>query len=162
MEKIFIVCVDDQPDTLSAVSKDLELFETHCGVEMCESAKEAFALLDELDAAGDFPAVIISDHVMPGQTGVEFLAEVEKDKRFDAVRKILLTGLATHQDTVAAINHARIDHYLEKPWKPETLVQAVKEQLTYFVLRKGLDYQDYAPILDPTLLLETIHQRGGV
>lgn len=161
MERLFIICVDDQSETLSAVSKDLEGFVPHCEVEACESAAEALTLIDEIDAQGDFLAVVISDQVMPGMTGVDFLTELEQDRRFSDTRKILLTGQATHRDTVAAINKARIDHYIEKPWSPEQLEQAVKAQLTTFVFRRGLDHLPYTPILDQKMMLDELHRRGG-
>ncbi len=62
-------------------------------------------------------ALIISDHVMPGKTGVELLTDVSKDGRFGFTRKVLLTGQATHTDTINAINSAGIDRYFEKPCK---------------------------------------------
>ncbi len=60
--------------------------------------------------------VIVSDHVMPGKTGVELLTDVFHDSRFPNTKKILLTGQATHTDTINAIN-AGIDRYFEKPWQ---------------------------------------------
>jgi two-component system, chemotaxis family, chemotaxis protein CheY len=153
MDKLNIIYVDDQREVLSTLSKDLEIFEKYVTVEECESAREAIDLINEIDAAGDYIAVIISDHIMPGISGVDFLTKITVDGRFDRTKKMLLTGQANHQDTIQAINHARIEKYIEKPWKSEELVEAVKILLTHFIIDAGIDYENYTPVLhQPTLL----------
>ena len=158
MQKIPILCVEDQREVLAALRKDLEGFLSHCSVLECESADEAKEVLDSLDCKGVQPGVLICDHVMPGENGIEFLIEVHRDRRFPNARKILLTGLATHEDTIRAINKAHIDHYIEKPWEKETLIQMVKELLTIFVLDSGKDYQDFLPVLDQETLYDRLRE----
>lgn len=92
MEKLNLICVDDQREVLSAVLQDLEPLNKWLNIEDCESADEVLELMDELDADGEMIALIISDHVMPGKTGVELLTEISKDSRFVRTRKVLLTG----------------------------------------------------------------------
>lgn len=65
MEKINIICVDDQREVLDAVLKDLASLSKVFHIEDCESADEALALMDDLDAEGEHIALVISDHVMP-------------------------------------------------------------------------------------------------
>lgn len=154
MDKLYIICLEDQREVLNAIAEDLSDFDEIGIVEECESVAEAEQLIDEIDQRGDLLAVVVSDHVMPGKTGVEFLTELRNDERFKLTKKILLTGLATHQDTIRAINLAAIDRYLEKPWTREQLTQAVRELLTAFVLEAGLDYMDYLPHLDQQVLFE--------
>ncbi len=160
MDKLNIIYVDDQREVLSALSKDLSIFEKHVNIEECESADEAMELIDEIDSNGDLVAVIISDHIMPGVSGVEFLTQINKDERFANTKKMLLTGQATHQDTIMAINNAKIEKYIEKPWKPEALVSSVKILLTEFILKLGIEYNEYMPVLDQTTLLNGLHNRG--
>ncbi len=153
MDRIYIICVEDQPEVLRAIADDLETFESFCVLEECESAAEAEDLLDDIDAEGDYVGVLVCDHVMPGKTGVQFLAEVDQDRRFPHTRKLLLTGLATQKDTINAINQAGIDRFIEKPWDAEQLAQFVRVLLTEFVLDAGLNYDDYLGELDnPTVL----------
>ncbi|MEM1135360.1 MAG: response regulator [Bacteroidota bacterium] len=159
MSHIYIICVDDQREVLTTVSKDLAIFEPQIKFEECESAMETMEVLDEIDSQGDYVAVIISDHVMPGKNGVELLTDIKKDLRFSKVKKILLTGLATHQDTITAINTAGIDRYLEKPWKAEELQKNVRELLTVFILDVGINYEKYLNILDQPTLLERLRKR---
>lgn len=148
MEKLVIICVDDQPEVLNAVARDLAPLLSHCEIEECQSADECLELLDELDAEGKQIALIISDHVMPRKTGVELLTEITQDNRFGLTHKFLLTGLATHQDTIQAINEAGIERYFEKAWDPDKLVAASKQALTRYVFSAGIDYQAYQPVLD--------------
>lgn len=159
MDKLNIIYVDDQREVLSTISKDLQVFEKYISLEECESADEALNVLNEIEAESDYAAVIISDHIMPGKNGVEFLIEVNNDPCFSTTKKMLLTGQATHKDTIEAINEANIDNYIEKPWKAEKLVQIVKALLTEYVIAKGLDYQKYIPILDQQTLLENLSKQ---
>ncbi|AGH81306.1 CheY-like chemotaxis protein, response regulator receiver [Psychromonas sp. CNPT3] len=152
MEKINIICVDDDREVLDSVLRDLDYFSDFVNLEACESAFECLELLEELDANQEHVAVLISDHVMPGKSGVDLLIDVEEDPRFIGTKKLLLTGLATQADTIRAINNARIDYFLEKVWDPEELLQTVKELLTTYVVEKGLDYETYADKLDARTL----------
>lgn len=152
MEKINIICVDDEREVLDSVSRDLAFFSDVFNIEECESAQECLDLLEELNADNESVAVIISDHVMPKKNGVDLLVEVEMDNRFIGTKKLLLTGLATQADTIRAINEARLDHFLEKVWDPEELLQTVKELLTEFIVEKGIAFDDYVELLDAKTL----------
>jgi two-component system chemotaxis response regulator CheY len=159
MQKLTIVCVDDQREVLAALRKDLESLRQSCDIVDCESADEVLEVLDEIDEAGGHPALIVSDHVMPGKNGVELLSEIKRDLRFPKTRKLLLTGMATHQDTINAINNANIDHYIEKPWTHDDLIPAVKILLTKYVFDTGLDYNTYLEVLDQDTLYHYLHQQ---
>ncbi len=158
MEKLFILCIEDQREVLNSIVEDLSFFEEELIIEECESAAEASDIVEEIDARGDYLAVVVSDHVMPGKNGVEFLGELHDDDRFKQTKKILLTGLATHADTIRAINKAAIDRYIEKPWQTEILIQYVKELLTEFVLQKGIPYEPLLSYLDKPTLYELLKQ----
>ncbi len=159
MEKLTIVCVDDQRTVLNTLTKDLAGLEKYLEIEECDGGAEALDVLDEIDAEGKYAAIIISDHVMPEMTGVEFLTEVYKDSRFRHTRKILLTGLATQKDTIEAINKAGIHRYLEKPWNKENLLQNIKELLTEYLFDMGLAYEPFREILDQPTLYERLKSR---
>ncbi len=159
MSRINIICVDDQRDVLTTVSRDLQPLNNHIDIEECESADETLELIEDLDSEGKHIAVIISDHVMPGKSGVELLKEINEDNRFVNTKKVLLTGLATHQDTITAINQAGIDRYLEKPWHAEELLNNVKELLTAYIMESGLNYEKYMDVLDQPTLLNHLRKR---
>lgn len=68
---------------------------------------------------GDFPApidLIITDHIMPGMTGAEFVREI---RTFDkAVPVLVISGLAEAEDEYAGL---RI-HFRLKPLLPDNLL----------------------------------------
>ncbi len=152
METLNIICVDDQQEVLDSVMRDLRPLTSHVRLEEASSVADCMQLIEQIDDDGDHVAIVISDQVMPGETGTELLGKVAADRRFSKTRKILLTGQATHADTINAINDGHIDNYIEKPWQPEKLLATVKRLLTLYVLDAGLDHTEYMPVLDPTTL----------
>jgi two-component system chemotaxis response regulator CheY len=156
MEKLNLICVDDQREVLSAVLQDLEPLTQWLNIEDCESADEALELMDELDADGEHIVMVISDHVMPGKTGVELLTDISEDSRFPHTKKILLTGQATHGDTITAINQARIESYFEKPWNAEELLNRVLTLVTEYIFDQGLDCSEIQHRLDQSVVLKRL------
>lgn len=156
MDKLNVICVDDQREVLSAVVQDLEPLNQWLTVLDCESGEEVLELMDELDAQGEFIAVVVSDHVMPGMTGVELLTEITNDHRFKYTKKVLLTGQATHTDTITAINTAGVSHYFEKPWSAKELQGCVRSLVTEYLFDTGLDYQPFHQQLDQTIVLKRL------
>ena len=77
--------------------------------------------------------LIISDMRMPGMDGATFLAEARR-RHPDTVR-LLLTGYADMESTVAAINAGQIARYISKPWNDQDVVLTVREALE----RKALE-----------------------
>jgi two-component system chemotaxis response regulator CheY len=158
MTKLEIISIDDEREVLAALRRDLAVFSKFCNLTFCESSEEAAEVLEELDADGAAIALIICDHIMPGQNGIDFLIELNRDMRFSKTKRLLLTGLATHQDTIQAINEAQIDRYIEKPWTTENLHKTVRTLLTEYILESGLDYQTYLEILDQDTLLRYLRR----
>ena len=156
MEKINIICVDDEREVLDSVMRDLDSLSDTFNIEACESAFECLQLMNELDAQQERIAVIVSDQVMPEKSGVELLTEVALDYRFIGTKKLLLTGLATQADTIKAINNARLDYFLEKVWDPEELLKTVKELVTEYIVEQGIDYEKYVEKLDAATLYRLI------
>ena len=152
-----VLCVDDQREILAALRNDLSSLPF--ALDTCESAAEAQELLDEIDAEGGHVAVIVCDHVMPEKSGVDWMAELNADERFPHTRKLLLTGLATHRDTIHAINEADIDMYLEKPWDADILRAAVRRMATEYVFAAGLDHMEIIRELDQEVLYRELKKR---
>lgn len=156
MEKINIICVDDQQEVLDSVMRDLRPLGDLIRLEEASCAAECLDLVEQIDEDGDHIAVIISDQVMPGEQGTDLLRKITTDGRFNKTRKVLLTGQATHADTINAINEGGIDNYVEKPWQPEQLLSVVKRLLTLYILDSGIDYRPYMSILDNTTLFSKL------
>ena len=156
METLNIICVDDQQEVLDSVMRDLRPLTSHVRLEEASSVADCMQLIEQIDDDGDHVAIVISDQVMPEETGTELLGRITADRRFGKTRKVLLTGQATHADTINAINDGQIDNYIEKPWQPEKLLSVVKRLLTLYVLDAGLDHTEYMPVLDPTTLFSKL------
>jgi two-component system chemotaxis response regulator CheY len=161
MKTIAILCIEDEPEVREAILRDLRPFEKHFRIESAGDTSDAAAILAELANAGDIPGVIVCDHRLPGESGVDFLSKIAAVPEYRHLRKILLTGQAGQEDTIRAINQAGLNHYLAKPWDPVELVKSVREQLTAFVISQDIDPMPYLAILDPEPLLEKIRLRGG-
>ncbi len=157
METINIICVDDQQEVLDSVMRDLRPLTPLVRLEEAGSADECRTLIEQIDAHGDHVALVISDQVMPGASGVDLLRAIAADSRLARTRKVLLTGQATHSDTIEAINDGHIDNYIEKPWEPERLQAVVKRLLTLYLLDCGIDYRPFMPLLDQAVLFSRLH-----
>lgn len=152
MKKPNIICIDDQREVLAAIKKDLDIFSPAFEITDCESAAEADEVMNDLSSEGGDVAVIICDHIMPGESGIDFLTRLNKDQRFLYTKKFILTGLANHSDTIQAINEAEINAYLEKPWEKDEFITIVKKLLTRFVVEAGIDFDELMPYLDQATL----------
>jgi len=162
MSKPVILCIDDQREVLAALTKDLEPFAALFDIMDAESAEDAGAVLDQMVARGVPVALIISDHVMPGENGVDFLASLRKRGDLPHTRNLLLTGLATHEDTIRAINESAIDRYIAKPWRRKELLGIVGRLVTQFVLAVYPDdYPRFMPVLDQDAMLDRMQQGFG-
>ncbi len=112
-----ILCVDDEPEVLAAVARDLRRrFGEGHRIVRAGSGAEALELLDELRRRGDDVALIISDQRMPTMQGTELLTRARTV--YPGARRALLTAYSDTQAAIAAINQAGLDYYLLKPWDP--------------------------------------------
>ncbi|PMK05132.1 response regulator [Vibrio sp. 10N.261.55.A7] len=156
MNKYMILCVDDERDVLDSVIQDLDCFEEHFIVEAAESVNEAKSILSEASAANIKLALILCDHIMPEQTGISFLIDLQQEDTTKNSRKLLLTGQAGLDDTVDAINHSSLDYFIAKPWKGEALRQVITKQLTEYMIENEADLMPWASILDTEKIFDAI------
>jgi thioredoxin reductase (NADPH) len=144
MNKPVLLIVDDDPQVLAAVRRDLRSrYREHYTVMSATSGAEALATARELKTRGDSIAVIISDQRMPGMLGSEVLAR-SRDL-YPIARRVLLTAYSDIEAAIKAINEAHLDHYLSKPWDPpeERLFPVIDDllddwQAVYLPEAKGL------------------------
>ena len=102
-----ILIVDDEENVCHALRRSLrkegyELFFGHEPAEGLEVLKK-----QPVD-------MVISDHLMPNMTGLEFLKLVRE--RYPSVMRLMLTGHADMQTAIDAINQGSIYRFLTKPW----------------------------------------------
>lgn len=158
MNKYLILCVDDEREVLDSVIQDLDCFEEYFLLEAAESVQEAKQLIDECNQQDIKLALIVCDHIMPDQTGIQFLIELNEQPDTAATRKLLLTGQAGLEDTVEAVNHSSLDFYIAKPWRGDELRQAVKQQLTTYIIENEQDLIPWAAGLDTEKIFEAVAQ----
>ena len=117
MNKPVLLIVDDDPQVLAAVHRDLRSrYREHYTVMSAASGQEALATARELKSRGDSLAMVVSDQRMPGMLGTEVLAKSREV--YPLARRVLLTAYSDIEAAVKAINGAHLDHYLSKPWDP--------------------------------------------
>lgn len=162
--EIFIVCVEDEPDVLEAIVRDLAAFEDCFHLEGFSSAAEATGWLETLNAETQRVALIYCDHVMPGQRGVEFMTELQQRAlpALKGVRKVLFTGQAGHQETIAAINEAGVCHYQAKPWDAADLAALTKRLLTDYIIESQINPLPYMAVLDQARITQALHDNNPI
>lgn len=114
----YILVVDDEVPILNSLSRLLR----SRGFKVCvaNSGEEGLAVLEReaIDA-------VVSDMRMPGMSGAEFLEAVFI--RWPTVKRILLTGYADVESTIAAVNKGKIWRYISKPWDDEDLILTLQQ-----------------------------------
>ena len=117
MNKPVLLVVDDDPQVLAAVRRDLRSrYRDGYTVMSAGSGSEALETTRELKSRGDSLAMVISDQRMPGMLGGELLARSREV--YPLARRVLLTAYSDIEAAIRAINEAHLDHYLSKPWDP--------------------------------------------
>jgi two-component system phosphate regulon response regulator PhoB len=161
MNRLVILCIEDEPEVRQAIARDLEAFEPLFLVEVAEDVNDARSVFADVVARGDEVALILADHLLPGTQGTDYLIQLHQDPSTHAIRKVLLTGQAGHEDTIRAINEAGLDHYIAKPWTREELHEVVCDQLTDYVLETVDDVLPYVAALDGPRLLRRVAETGS-
>lgn len=140
MEKPVIICVDDEQIILNSLNTQLgRKFGEDYELEFAESAEEALDLIDELSEEGLQVVMIISDQIMPGMSGDEFLTTVHQTN--PEIIKILLTGQAALESAINAVNHADLYRYLTKPWEEADLILTIEKGLKHYGMMESLEQQ---------------------
>src|SRR5215831_10613601 len=117
MRKPVLLAVDDDPEVLGALERDLRReYGAHYRVVVADSGPRALDALRTLQLRNDSVALLLVDQRMPQMTGIEFLAEALKLDP-DA-KRALLTAYADTDVAINAINQIKLDYYLVKPWDP--------------------------------------------
>jgi thioredoxin reductase (NADPH) len=117
MTKPVLLTVDDDPEVLRAVERDLRRhYSDRYRVMRAESGTVALDALRQLKKRNNSVGLMLVDQRMPQMSGVEFIRNAI-DLYPDA-KRVLLTAYADTDAAIRAINQARIHHYLLKPWDP--------------------------------------------
>jgi len=115
-----VLFVDDEPQVLEGIQRSLR---KQVAIHTATSGAEGLRLVSEM---GPF-ALVVSDMRMPIMNGAQFLARV-REQEPDAVRMIL-SGHADLEATIAAVNEGHIYRFLSKPCSSGQLLEAVEDGL---------------------------------
>jgi DNA-binding NtrC family response regulator len=122
-----LLIVDDEAEMRRALKRTLD--EEPYRILQADDAKSALAIL-----AREPVHVILSDHNMPGMSGLDLLRTIAL--RFPSVVRMMVT--ATHEFDVAvrAINLGEVSRFITKPWDDEELVCSVRAAFAHAALER--------------------------
>lgn len=124
-----VLYVDDEPDNL----RIFELtFRRDFTILTAASAEEGLEILNDNPIA-----VVLSDHRMPGMSGVDFLARVRAIEP-QSIR-MLVTAYGDAETLGVAINDGSIYRYVSKPWSPDDLGLSIRRGIEAYALDRERD-----------------------
>ncbi|HVR11552.1 MAG TPA: FAD-dependent oxidoreductase [Thermoanaerobaculia bacterium] len=117
MAKPVLITVDDDPEVLRALERDLrQQYSERFRVMRANSGASALGALHQLVERRTAVALMLVDQRMPQMSGVELLEQAQP--LFPDAKRVLLTAYADTDAAIRAINSAHVDYYLLKPWDP--------------------------------------------
>lgn len=135
VERPLIMLVDDEVENLNVLNM---LLETDYEILMAQSGVEALKMIEQMEHPEKIK-LIISDHRMPGLTGVEFLEKVVP--LIPHTIRIILTGYSDTQAIIDSINKARLYKFMTKPFESVELKITVQRGIEAFDMNQELlDY----------------------
>ncbi len=124
MSESAILCVDDEIVILDSLKEQLKRkFGDRFIYEVAESAEEAWEVIEELQKDDVKVIAIVSDWLMPGIKGDEFLIQIHQ--RFPKLVTVMLTGQADEAAIERAKKEANLHACLYKPWTESELTQII-------------------------------------
>jgi DNA-binding NtrC family response regulator len=122
-----ILIVDDEPNVISALTR--VFIDEPYRIYSAGSASEAMEILKKHPVK-----VVISDEKMPEISGSEFLSMVRE--QFPHIIRIILTGHASIEAAMKAINEGEIYRFFTKPWNDMDIRFAVKAAIDKYNLEE--------------------------
>jgi CheY-like chemotaxis protein len=95
--------------------------------EFAESAEEALEVIDELYENNMEIIIVVSDWLMPGMKGDDFLIQIHQ--KMPKIITIMLTGQADKEAIERARDKANLHRCLFKPWGAKEFVEAIRVSL---------------------------------
>lgn len=141
MNKPIIIAIDDEPQVLNAVARDLQAqYQNEYQIMRAASGKEAIDAVQELKRRNLAIALFLVDQRMPTMSGIEFLTEAVK--LYPETKKVLLTAYADTDVAINSINSINLDYYLMKPWDPpeERLYPVLDDLLSDWISTVPIPY----------------------
>lgn len=112
-----VLLVDD--DQLMRITLAAMLSDSGYRVETAVSSDEALSLVSDLPDL----ALVIADHHLPGETGLDLLGRLERSR--PALGRLLLTGRPDLDRIFPALEGGTITRFFTKPIEPEAFLRSV-------------------------------------
>ena len=131
MAKPVLLTVDDDPEVLRAIERDLRHeYADRFRIMRANSGKTALDTLKQLKLRNDPVALLLADQRMPQMDGIGFLGEAME--LYPEAKRALLTAYADTDAAISAINKVKIHHFFLKPWDPpaENLYPVIDDLLS--------------------------------
>ncbi|NJO00971.1 MAG: response regulator [Bacteroidia bacterium] len=123
-----ILCVDDEKIVLDSLKTQLRtLFGDSFHYEVAQNGDEALEVVDEMKNDNLDVLIVISDYIMPGMYGDEFLIQLHR--KYPQILKIMLTGQADDNAIKRAREKANLLFCLRKPWTQDELAKIIKASI---------------------------------
>ena len=148
-----VLFIDDEVNILNSLQR---VFADHdFTLHTAGSARKGLEILGHNDIA-----VVVTDNMMPGMNGLDLL-RLAKVISPDTIR-IMLTGYATLDTAIEAINLGEVFRFVVKPWNDKALEEVVEEALQRYRVVKQLQYGDESVMLSiaQTIELKDPYTRG--
>jgi DNA-binding NtrC family response regulator len=120
-----ILLVDDEPNVVSSLKR--ALMDEPYKIHTASSGVEGLSILKE-----NRIKLVISDEKMPGMSGSEFLSVVKQ--LFPDTIRIILTGHASIQAAMNAVNNGEIYRFFAKPWNEIELKLSIRSAIEKYDL----------------------------
>jgi DNA-binding NtrC family response regulator len=125
MPRRAILCVDDEVIILMSLVQELKTaFGDQFIYEQAMNAGTAMEIIDELIEEGTDLIMIVSDWLMPGIKGDEFL-ERACDKS-PKIRAIMITGQADDEAVSRVERNKCVISVVQKPWSSDELIALIE------------------------------------
>ncbi len=124
----FILCVDDEAIILMSLKFELKSrYGSRFGYETALNAEEALDIIDSLYRSGARIILLLSDWLMPGMKGDEFVLAVHK--KFPDIRSVIISGHSDEFSIQRAKNEGNLIACLKKPWNSHDLFSIIDDIL---------------------------------
>lgn len=133
-----ILCIDDETSILTSLKDQLQNELDDVEIELAQNGLDALDIIEELKEDDITLDLIISDYLMPGMNGDEFL--IKAHLLSPKSKSIMLTGQAGIEGITRVINEAKLYRYISKPWEKNDLIMTVKEALESSENEKSLEF----------------------
>lgn len=123
VEDMNVLVIDDEEKICSLIRVFLETSFNFNSIVVATSIVQANQKLinQEFD-------LLITDHVLPGKLGIDFVKNLRQSMRFGKIRVVLISGYLQQEDVLNAIG-AGVKNVLVKPFTRQQLIGQVCDAL---------------------------------